>query len=368
MATDDVNINININKEEGDKDGDEESSPSSPRFGTYTHARAVESPFNVEETDGDNDNNTDNDNDNDNDNDGTYVAGKRNRRKVERRRQLLVRTDFTVYFSATRLVVEMPVHQLGKRDEETVTDIADPLLPYSDKVQVHRTIGTKKEKKVASRKESDTLALALDLKDTASNSRKITRDSRLNSSELYDKAKHKTSRSAQLTSDFLNIKKGSKGIRRMNKKVKSKVKVKKTHGGQSEALSRALAKAKGEKYRISSKRRLLSLQFKSYDVNGHGNGQASMREKVSKGRSGGGVGKERERESAGSEREAKRAPKDRQAVEGEYALVELPVTTAAVMHFRYVLYSTLLYSALLYSTLLYSTAISHIREIFCLSG
>jgi hypothetical protein len=39
----------------------------------------------------------------------------------------------------------------------------------------------------------------------------------------------------------------------------------------------------------------------------------------------------------GTERAAKRAPRGRQAVDGEYTLIELPVATAAVMHFRYAL-------------------------------
>jgi hypothetical protein len=43
-----------------------------------------------------------------------------------------------------------------------------------------------------------------------------------------------------------------------------------------------------------------------------------------------------ERESGdGTERAAKRAPRGRQAMEGEYTLIELPVATAGIMHFRY---------------------------------
>jgi hypothetical protein len=43
-----------------------------------------------------------------------------------------------------------------------------------------------------------------------------------------------------------------------------------------------------------------------------------------------------ERESGdGTERAARRAPRGRQAMEGEYTLIELPVATAGIMHFRY---------------------------------
>ena len=285
--------------EEGNKKGDEESSPSSPRFGTYAHARPLESTHNNEGNDPEHDNN------NNNDNESESGVGDDSRHKVERRRHLLVRTDYTVYFSATQLVVEMPSPQLGQRDEETHT-VMSAASSYLD--ESHRVAGTSRDKKATH--SADTGHLTLN--DASSVTRKSW-DSRLNSTELTDEKRYKTT--TELTSDMVKANEESRGTRRASRKKKSV-------GG----------KALGYEDRVIQ-RRLLSLQSLSYDLYGRTSSRDRDREKESWDR--GGSGREGGRDGAGSGREAKRAPKDRQAVEGEYVLVELPLTTAAVMHYRY---------------------------------
>ena len=316
--------NDDVSVDEGNKKGDEESSPSSPRFGTYAHARPLESTHINDESDAEHDN----DNEDENESASEGGAADSSSHKVERRRQLLVRTDYTVYLSATQLVVEMPTHLLGQRDEETHAGIA-AASSYLD--ESHRVAGTSREKKGTHSAETGFLTI----NDVSLNSRK-SRDSRLNSTELYDEKRYKTT--SQLTSDMLKVKEDSRGTRRASRKKKSL-------GGKTLGNEAIEGKTLGYEDR-PTKRRLLSLQSLSYDLYGRTDNRDrdKEKEKVKESWDRGGSGREGGREGAGSGREAKRAPKDRQAVEGEYALVELPLTTAAVMHYRYctVLYCTVL--------------------------
>jgi hypothetical protein len=313
--------------EEGNKKGDEESSLSSPRFGTYAHARPLESTHNNEETDAEHDN----DNESESESESEGGVGDSGGHKVERR-QLLIRTDYTVYFSATQLVVEMPTHLLGQRDEETHKGMTGMKAAPSYLDESHRVAGTSREKKGAHSADTG----SLNLNDASSTSLK-SRYTRLNSTELYDEKRYKTT--TQLTSDMLKVKEESRGTRKASKKKKS-----------------LGVKTLGYEDRVVN-RRLLSLQILSYDLYGRTDNRDRDKEKESWDR--GGSGRVGGREGAGSGREAKRAPKDRQAVEGEYALVELPLTTAAVMHYRYcaVLYCTVLYCAVLCCAVVWYTVL-----------
>ena len=344
---------------ERNKKGDEESSPSSPRFGLYAHSR----PLGPQE----------------------------NANGVRTFNRLIVRTDYTVYFSGTQLMVESPYRPtiaVGDSVAETETSTfrtdssagaSEVSLTELDPVPSSLSRGQAQahQPAVTMTKDADKISGVEDVVDGLVDG---------------DISGSSTSIRVGITlGDDINDTKGSTIITPFNtsssdpliafppvaelltEAARTRTKARRLSavageggGGVGGERSRRREERGGGEDVIGGLRR-----GQSMDKEGEGKGEGRVR-----GRGGGGSrGRGRKRTANDrrdeedkvhststlggqyrrtdgqtsplpdphsfhrggegmSEREAKRAPHGRQALEGEYTLVEVPISVAAVMHFR----------------------------------
>lgn len=310
---------------------------------------------------------------------GTWVKGGSTNSKYGR---LIVRTDFTVYFSRFQLVVEMPLHLTGMGvaldEKETgggpgLGVIQGPIFgalePSADfklhhPVQRHRDADAKAEDS-----ESPSLSLSQSQSEAMSDSASyrgeepgVIESNRMEEKEIdKEKAKggggggYSLTETAALPENQINgmpvtsnssssmLAEGAR-TRRTGRKLRD---------GENDPLAgmdrdrgqgrdRERDRDRGHGSRKSLRNAgVLDPSSDRTDRHSLHDPPASVSDMSSSIRGGEKDrnrerDRDRERESGdGTEREAKRAPWGRQAVEGEYTLIELPVATAAIMHFRY---------------------------------
>ena len=332
-ATDDETLERN-------KKGDEENSPSSPRFGTFAHTRPMDAVLSGEGTlpsDG-----------------GNRVRGGSTGSKYGR---LIVRTDFTVYFSRTQLVVEMPLHLTGMGvaldEKETgggagLGVIPGPIfgaLEQSADFKLHHPL---RERQRDTPQEGSEQAI----------NRGVNPGSGGPSSDT-EREKERERERGYTQAEISELSGNQNGSVAVSVAVSVSV-----NTSSPLAQGGASTRGRGRILGDMDNSPLTGLDWGQDRGQGLGQGLRKGGPGRDRGhgsrysrRGGEGPGPDPSSSSSdtsyaarggesgdGTEREAKRAPRGRQAVEGEYTLIELPVATAAVMHFRYVINS--LYCAL----------------------
>ena len=305
---------------------------------------------------------------------GTWVKGGSTNSKYGR---LIVRTDFTVYFSRFQLVVEMPLHLTGMGvaldEKETgggpgLGVIQGPIFgalePSADfklhhPVQRHRDADAKAEDS-----ESPSLSQSEAMSDSASYRGEepgVIESNRMEEKEIdKEKAKgggggYSLTETAALPENRINgmpvtsnssssmLAEGARtrrGGRKLRDGENDPLAGMDRGQGRDRERDRDRDRDRGHGSRKSLRNAgVLDPSSDRTDRHSLHDPPASVSDISSSIRGGEkdrNRERDRERESGdGTEREAKRAPWGRQAVEGEYTLIELPVATAAVMHFRY---------------------------------
>jgi hypothetical protein len=308
---------------------------------------------------------------------GTWVKGGSTNSKYGR---LIVRTDFTVYFSRFQLVVEMPLHLTGMGvaldEKETgggpgLGVIQGPIFgalePSADfklhhPVQRHRDADAKAE-------DSESISLSLSQSEAMSDSASyrgeesgVIESNRMKVNDIdKEKAKggggggggYSLTETAALPENQMNgmpvtsnssssmLAEGARtrrGGRKLGDGENDPLAGMERDRGQGRNRERDRDRGHGSRKSLRNAG-VLDPSSDRTDRHSLHDPPASVSD-ISSSIRGGEKDRDRERDREresgdGTEREAKRAPWGRQAVEGEYALIELPVATAAIMHFRY---------------------------------